>query len=197
MAKWQRGTVPMPPNHGWKAKPGCQIFVADRGAVRFDFPHNWVATPQTSSIKLTDLTPPDDNCTIECSVIYLPPGDFSGLPVSTLLRGLMEQDERKTTTWRGDLVEEQHGDLQIAWYGSRWLDGADRREACNCTALARRRNVQTLITFDYWLDDAKRFARVWPDLIETLRVAEPVPSVPPGLRGARKPGGGPSRRYRA
>ena len=58
--------------------PGYNIFVADRGAVRFDFPRDWIIEPgENGSIKFHDKKPPDDDCTLQITVMYLPDGvDF-------------------------------------------------------------------------------------------------------------------------
>ncbi len=45
MPGWERRTYKLDANHKWKARPGCQIFVADWGAVRFDVPRGWVPVP--------------------------------------------------------------------------------------------------------------------------------------------------------
>ncbi len=41
MAKWEQQTYKIPKNHNWHAKPGYNVFVADRGAVRFSIPSGW------------------------------------------------------------------------------------------------------------------------------------------------------------
>jgi hypothetical protein len=61
---------------------GCNVFVADRGAVKFDFPREWVIAPGDDSINLHDKAPPDDDCVLAVSYLRLPPIDWSGLPLA-------------------------------------------------------------------------------------------------------------------
>jgi hypothetical protein len=155
------------------------------GAIRFDIPRGWIIIPDKTSYKLCDRQPPEDECTLEVSYLELPPVDLSDLPVAEMLRGVTEQDERGNQTWRGEIVEEQRGEMQIAQSASRWTDATTMREACSHIAVARRRDIQALLTCDYWLDDAKQFGPVWLTVMETLRVAEWV--TPDGRPAPRPP----------
>ena len=49
--KWKKDTLKLKQDHLWKAKPGYTIFVADRGAVRFDIPQGWIIEPGPDSTK--------------------------------------------------------------------------------------------------------------------------------------------------
>ena len=186
MRGWQKRTYKLDANHKWKAKPGCQIFIADWGAVRFDFPHGWVSVPQEGgSIRLCDKTPPDDDCAIEVSVMHLAPIDWTGLTMAFLLKELKDgPEERGQVTWQGEIVEEKRGELDIAWQSTRWIDPGENREACSYSCLARRRNTQIFLTFDYWVDDEARFGHVWRDALDTLTVGEQPPGL--GRRGPRR-----------
>jgi hypothetical protein len=177
MAGWERRIYKLEANHKWTAKPGCQIFVADWGAVRFDIPQGWVPVPSELSVKVCDREPPHDDCALEFSVTHLAPIDWSGLSLAYLLKASASDEQRGTITWRGEVVEEQRGDLEIAWKALRWLDVTAGREACSFTALARRNHTQALVTLDYWRDDEGRFGNVWRDVLDTLAVGEQ----PPGL----------------
>jgi hypothetical protein len=77
--------------------------------------------------------------------------------------------------------------MEIAQMASRWIDPSQNREACSHIALARRRGIQVLLTYDYWLSDAKQFGPVWLTVLETLQVAQwvnpdgspaPAPALP-------------------
>jgi hypothetical protein len=177
MPGWKRRVYKLDANHKWKAKPGYQIFVADWGAVRFDIPRGWVPVPAEASIKLCDKEPPDDDCALEVSVTHLAPIDWTGLSLAYMLREVSSTEYRGPVTWRGEIVEQKRGDLEIAWKASRWIDPQERREACSYTCLARREYTQVLITYDYWLDDEARFTEVWANVLESLQVGEQ----PPGL----------------
>ena len=55
MAEWEKKTLRLKDGHGWSARPGCNVLVADRGAVRFDYPEGWVVVPdERGSLKLHD-----------------------------------------------------------------------------------------------------------------------------------------------
>jgi hypothetical protein len=186
MARWHQNSIKMKPNHRWKAKPGHQVFVAQRGAIRLDIPHGWVVIPEKTSYKMCDRQPPDDECTLEVSYMVLPEVDLTELTVSMMLRDVTDNQHQKTETWRGEIVEEKRGQMETAQLATRWIDPSQNREACSHIALARRRGIQALLTFDYWLDDSKQFGPVWLTVMETLRVAEWVtpdgrPAPPPAL----------------
>lgn len=173
MAKWDKRTLKLPEKHGWHAKPGYKIFVADRGAVRFDFPDDWVVIPDADSIKFHDKQPPDDDCTLAMSVMRLPPGDWSGLKLSTLIAKLVE-DDRRGSTLRGKIVDVHRTDLDLAWGEVTFIDPNEKRPARSRTCLARASNVQPLITFDFWEDQAPKLGKIWDEILRTLRVAEPI-----------------------
>ncbi len=174
MAKWDKRTLKLPTHHGWHAKPGYKIFVADRGAVRFDFPDDWVVIPDPDSIKFHDKQPPDDDCTLALSVMHLPPADWSKLPLAGLVGQVTEHDKRQVTA-RGEIVDVKRTDLELSWAEIRFTDPTQGdRPARSRTALARAQNIQPLITFDYWEDDAPRFGKVWDEILRSLRVAEPI-----------------------
>jgi hypothetical protein len=187
MARWQQHHTKMSPNHRWKAKAGHQIFIAQRGAIRFDIPRGWVIIPDKTSYKMCDRQPPDDECTLEASYMVLPAVDLTDLTVGMMLRDVTENQTQKTETWRSDIVEEKRGDLLTAQMASRWIDPSQNREACSHIAVARRRGIQVLLTCDYWLDDAKQFGPAWLTVMETLQVAQwvnpdgspaPAPALP-------------------
>ncbi len=187
MARWQQGRSTLKADHRWKAKPGHQIFVAQRGAIRLDVPKSWVVIPDKTSYKLCDRQPPDDECTLEVSYLVLPPVDLTDLTVGMMLRDVTDNQPQKRETWRGEMVEEERGGMSIAQMASRWIDSSQNREACSHIAVARRRGIQALLTYDYWLSDAKQFGPVWLTVMETLRVAEwvdhqgrpaPAPALP-------------------
>ena len=49
--RWEPKIFKLPQNHGWTARPGNKIVVADRGALRFEIPQNWVVAPSTKSVE--------------------------------------------------------------------------------------------------------------------------------------------------
>jgi hypothetical protein len=168
---WQQETMKLRDRHYWTAQPGCKVFVADRGAVRFDFPQEWVIVPGSDSINLHDKAPPDDDCVLAVSYLRLPPIDWSGLPLATLVEQTTKDDHRPIYE-QGEIVELRRGDLEIAWRDMRFIDPGEKREALSRFCLARQRRVQALITFDFWETDAKRCQAVWDIVLKTLELDE-------------------------
>jgi hypothetical protein len=169
MTKWEKEVLKLKKNHTWKSRPGHRIFVAGRGAVRFDFPQDWVVIPDADSIKLHDRQPPDDDCRLAVSYIHLPEIDWSGLPISELVRQVVEGDERGIIA-QGEMHEVRRPDLELAWTEVTFIDPAEGREARSRICLARGSNIQPLITFDFWADDAARFAPVWDEVLRSLQL---------------------------
>src|SRR5690348_7553315 len=58
MAKWHEEVYKLPKDLKWNVRPGYKTFVAERGAVRFDIPQDWVMIPQDTSIKFQDHESP-------------------------------------------------------------------------------------------------------------------------------------------
>jgi hypothetical protein len=174
-AKWTKHVLKLKAHHQWRARPGYKIFVADRGAVRFDFPEGWVVLPGEDSIKFHDKAPPDDDCTLQLSVMRLPPEvDWSGLPLGFLLRESTAKDGRDVFA-RGEVVEERRHGIELAWLEVRFRDPTQGgREAHSRTCLARGANIQPLITFDFWADDAPRLSPVWDEVLRSLRLNVPI-----------------------
>src|SRR5262249_59253101 len=135
MAEWSKASSKLKKGHSWKAPPGFRIFVADRGAVRFNIPQGWIIEPDSDSIKFYDGKPPDDNCRLACSYLRLPPIDWSGLALSELIKVATEGDERNLTT-DGKITHKQRADLEVAWADFTFVDPVERREAYTRLCLA-------------------------------------------------------------
>lgn len=165
---------------GWTCKPGYKIFVADRGAVRFAFPADWVVIPGPDSIKFHDHRPPDDDCVLQVSVMRLPPieGGWGQLPLETLVAQIPERDKRGVTAV-GDVVTATRPGVEIAWLQVHFIDPGEKRPALSRACLARANNVQPLITMDFWESDLPKFGPVWDEVIATLAVGESLKLAPP------------------
>lgn len=201
MAEWQEKSIPLKEGHNWEARPGYSVLVADRGAVRFEFPEGWIIRPgEKGSLKLMDREPPDDECTLEMSIFYLNPKiDWSGLELAPMVAKLRE-DEVRLVLDRGEVVAFRRGRMDLAWAEDRFMDSGEARPAFGITCIARRRNIQPLITFAYWENDAARCRAVWETVLETLTIGERIadPSQGPPRRERRpdpgKKGKGKGRR---
>ena len=170
MADWIKEELTLRDDHTWRAKPGCKIFVADRGVLRLDYPEDWVVIPSKNSINFHDRQPPDDDIHMEVSIMRLPPVDWSGLPLRSLIPAAIQGDERDIRS-RGEIKEARNGDVEIAWIESTFMDHQQGdREAKTRLCLARSGNIQPIITMEYWLEDKERATKAWDDALESLEL---------------------------
>ncbi len=156
-------------HHGWRAAPGCSIFVVDRGAVRFDYPSAWALVPGEGNVSLYDAEPPDDNSRLTVSYIALPPVDWKGLSLEHVLDAATRDSARQEEA-RGAIVTIARGDLEIAWRDIGFTEAG--RQACSFVCVARRPPIQALVTFDFWESDRGTCRKAWDTVLETLRLAE-------------------------
>ncbi len=132
--KWQKQTFKIPEKllagQEFAVKPGFNVFIADRGAVGFHYPNDWVVVPSQDSIGLHDRKPPNDDCAIHVSVMRLPPvkGGWSQLPLSRLVQETVKMD-RRSVTQVGDIIEERRAELELAWAEVRFIDPNEKRPA--------------------------------------------------------------------
>lgn len=169
MANWDKEELELNKSHGWRNRPGQKIFVADRGALRIEFPEDWVVIPDDDSIKFYDKQPPDDDCCMAVSYMRLPPVDLSGLPVSEMLKVAMEGDTRPIYS-RSETHEVKREDLELAWVELAFIDPAQQRDCRSRICLGRGSGIQPLITMEFWEDDRARCAPVWDDVLASLQL---------------------------
>ena len=172
MAKWKKDRLRLAKDHAWRAKPGYQIVVLDRGAVRFDVPQGWVIGPGEGAVELRDRPSPDDLCLIQASVVYAPPGtDWRSLPLAELFEAVTDVGHQEVIA-RGPAQHEERPGLELAWRETRYVDPGENREAHSCTLVARGADIHAVITISWWPEDAARFAPVWDELLRSLRLGE-------------------------
>ena len=171
MTSWDKKNLTLKPGHKWKAKPGCKILVTDQGAVRFDVPEAWIVIPATDSVKIHDKQPPDDDCALAVSHVRLPPIDWTGLPIVKLLSDSTKQIGLHVPK-TGAIVEQRRADLAIAWREIHFIDDKEQRPAISRILVGRRKLIQCLITFDFWLTDLDRCNPVWSTVLDTLTLGE-------------------------
>lgn len=181
-AKWRKKTLRLKDDHQWKATPGYNVFVADRGAVRFDFPQDWVVIPGEDSIRFYDKQPPDDDCLLQVSVTRINPQiDLTGLPMGELLEVATSGDERQILSY-GEMVQVRRPDLELAWREGTFIDPNEQRLAHTRACMARAGGILPLITFEFWADDLERLDPVWNEVLRSLRLGQFVKDP---RRGAR------------
>lgn len=169
MRDWTKESLKLKKGHTWSAPEGYRIFVADRGAVRFNFPQEWTMEPGEDATYFYDKKPPDDDCRLGCSYLTLPPIDWSGLHLSELIKTATAGDPRELKM-AGDIVMGNRPDLEIAWADFGFIDPVEHRHAYSRLSIARGSNIQTLITLDYWDEDGARLAPMWRELMRSLQL---------------------------
>ena len=177
MAEWKSGTFDLPDNHGWKARPGNNIFVANRGAVRFEYPSDWVIKPEGNSICLYDREAPDDNMRLQVSVLQLGPDrsivDWNAMPpLASLMEDAVLAEEPRRCTRKGPPFGASRRNLEYLWLEMDFVDPVGKRKAHSRACLARGGNVQAFITMDYWPEDRRVAAEVWNNMLESLKLAD-------------------------
>jgi len=172
---WTKQTLRLKDNHGWKCKPGYRIFVADRGAVRFDFPDNWIIRPaDDGTIHLHDGEPPDDNVRLSLTVIYLSDDvDWSALELPAVLTEITSKSRRESYDY-GPAVEVKHPRQDLVWSETNFPDPENGRLVRSRTALGRYSNIQIVLTLDFWADMSAQFGKVWDEILRTLILGDYV-----------------------
>ncbi len=188
--KWDRQIFRLPENHGWTARPGNKVFVADRGALRFEIPEEWVLDPSMKSVKLLDGEPPNDNMSLEVSVMYVGAGgyrvDWSGLPLGQLIKsvtsdradgmssGRKGKKRKQDATKVGSPIAIKLGELEMAWVQTEFIDKVEKRPAFARMAVTRHaeQSIHALLTLSYWPEDTERANTVWNDVLGSLKMGE-------------------------
>lgn len=167
--KWEKRTLKMRDDATWKAPDGYAIFVADKGAVRFNVPKSWVVKPKDNRIELYDREPPDDDTRLSLTVFRTPPVDWSELPLSRLLA-----DVTKDSDERGPIRTHPRPDVEIVWTEMPFDDPVEHRPACSRVVLARGQNIHALLTLDFWVDDTQRLEPMWQELLRSVELGRYV-----------------------
>jgi hypothetical protein len=162
-------------NHTWKCKPGYSICVIDRGAVRFDYPSNWIVEPEAGAVHLHDREPSVESCDLGVSIFGVPVEHIQELSLDDVLRNTIDRD-RKAYEESG-IHHITRPDMDIAWLEQRYKDAEYKRDARFRVALARGQ-VLCLISMNYWANRANGLERVWDEVLRTLvmgiQVADPT-----------------------
>lgn len=174
-------TIPLPANHTWKAPEGYKIVVLERGLVSFNVPDPWIVA-KLEPFELHDAAPPDDNARLTTSFWRLPVGvDWSGLPLDKMLMDSTNDSKMKVLA-KSELFRVNRPGVEIVWVEHRFEDTEnDNREAFTRILVARGWNVQILITFDFWVDEAAKYEAAWEEVIRSLILGRYIqdPTKPP------------------
>lgn len=166
--RWKAAQARLPADHGWSARPGHKIFVADRGALRFDFPEDWSIEPgDDGSVRLRNRPEPDDDCTLDVSVLRAPIPLSDRPPLDDLLRGIGSSLE---PLWQSEPHVAERPGAEYAWTETRYVDEDTEREAFSYSCIARGGVVHAVLTMTLWTDDVAWVRPIWDDVLETMQV---------------------------
>lgn len=165
--QWIKQTLELKEDHNWKSTPGTRIFVAGRGALRFDVPQDWHFEPDTKSFRFLDKKPPNDDCRLEASFNLLPQGDWSEFPLVPLLKQIVRDDERNPIA-QGEIIQFKRQTARVVWTEIKFIDPNENREAFSRICIGLGSGVQCLITFDFWADQAEKLIPVWDTVMNSL-----------------------------
>jgi hypothetical protein len=169
VTEWKKEVLKLDENHTWRAKPGYRIFVADEGAIRFDVPESWIFVAGEDSFKFHDRQPPDDDCTLEVSLLRHSRIDWTGLPLPQLIGQVITHES-------GDAIKPEEvrlisrPDVEMAWTEIAFTDRQQRRPARSRICVARGAHLHALFTFSFWLDDFTALDPVWGDVLNSLEL---------------------------
>ena len=190
MSNMEMRSFDLPEDHGWKAKPGNRIFVADRGAMRFEVPNTWILEmPKDSrSFQFYDKKPiADADIRIDARVMYLaaahPSVDWAEVrpwnepPIAEWLAKNIARDPRGPTRVTEPLTIRLN-ETTTTWAEMDFVDPVEKRPAHTrlCYAMKTSVALMSIIAMDFWYDDAQRARTVWNEVLGTLRLGEYVES---------------------
>ena len=200
-SNWERREFNLPENHGWTAKPGNRVFVANQGAVRFEVPNTWILEMPKGSRSFVFLDrKPEADADIRLDVRVMPLAaarpdvDWSQLqpwdepPIAEWLKKNLAVDERIPTRVGNPLTLRLDG-TTIVWAEMDFIDPVEKRPAHTrlCYAMKTQAALLAMIAMDYWDDHAERAKAAWNDILGTLKVGEFIesPFRGPGRRSRR------------
>lgn len=158
------------PNHGWRAQPGHKIVVLGRGAVRVEVPDAWVVEVAEDCVKAFDKKPPDDDCVLAVSY-HLWPRAGQSLSPASLVQSALESDERALREIT-PAIEDTRIDTTLAWAQGTFVDARIDREAYARLCIARREEIQALVTFDFWVSDLAWCHPQWTAILASLQLGQ-------------------------
>jgi hypothetical protein len=68
------------------------------------------------------------------------------------------------------------------WTEGKFIDPQELRTAYGRIAIGIGGNIQVLLTFEYWAEDAERFTWVWDTVLQSLQVCTYIPDPTRGPR---------------
>jgi len=170
--------------HTWKATPGCRILLIDSGAVRFDYPAEWVVRPTTKYVFVIDRHPPDDRCLLVVSWRRIPFRALS-IPTAALLDRLAPLETRPPDH-RGDTLHVLRPPLEAAWTETRFIEPIYGNDVCTRMCVARADRTQAVLLLDYREGNEIVIDAAWKTLLDTLVIGEYIEDIRTGRKRAKR-----------
>ena len=170
--------------HSWKAAPGCRILLIDGGAVRFDYPSEWVVRATSKYVFVIDRYPPDDRCLLAVSWRRIP---IRALALSTAsLLDRLAPIETRPVDHRGETVRLFRPPLEAAWTETRFIEPIYGNEVSTRMCVARADCTQAVFLLDYRLENEVVVDAAWKILLTTLVLGEYIEDVRTGQKHAKR-----------
>jgi hypothetical protein len=181
--KFHKTDLPLKKDHQWTASQGFRIAALDRGAIRFEFPQDWICVPDEDSVKFYDQEPPKDNCRLAVSRQRLPEA-ADRVSLASLVTGAAKDDSRglQRTT---DVAHVRRQGMEFAWVEFQFTDPELKHEARSRFCFARGAGLYALITLEFWQEDNERFIPIWDHVLNTLSLGEFILDPTSGARVQR------------
>jgi hypothetical protein len=176
--------IQLEPGHSWKAAPGCRILIVDGGAVRFDYPAEWVVRPTPKYVFVIDRYPPDDRCLLAVSWRRIP---IRALGVSTaVLLDRLAPPETRPADCRGQTLRLYRPPLEVAWTETRFVEPIYGSDVCTRICVARADCTQAIFLLDYRPGTEAMVDVVWKTLLDTLVIGDYIDDIGTGARHAKR-----------
>jgi len=169
-AIFESSSAKLKPGHGWRSRPGYGVFSFGRGDLMFETPTDWVILPGVKSVKFHDREPPDDQVTLEVSLIIVPPRDWSNLPLVPLMRGAGRFSGVEAPP--ESIIEVERIGLSYCWYEYTGIDEVEQRPAIYRTCFARDNAHHAIFSFAFWPEDRERFSPVWFAVLDSIQFGQ-------------------------
>ena len=124
----------------------------------------------SGSIRFFDREEADADIRLEVSLIYVPPVDWTGLPLPQLIEETALSHDHRGLTHRGPFHQMRRATLEAAWVEVSFTDPEEDRMAHSRICQARGPSAYALITMDFWPEDASRARGVWDGVLNTLKL---------------------------
>jgi hypothetical protein len=156
----------------------------DGGAVRFDYPSQWIVRATPKYVFLFDQYPPDDHCLLAVSWRRVP---IRGLALSAagLLNNLAPVETRPAG-YRGEIVRLFRPPLEAAWTETRFIEPVYGKEVSTRISVARADRTQAMLLMDYRPGNELTADSIWKILMDSLAVGDFIEDPLSGRKVAKR-----------